>query len=289
MTRLLAIALVLPVLLSVRPVLGEQQAPGSGAGKLQTAPADGDTPQALFSRANEAWFAGRHDEACTLYQDALDQVGGRLSPPLVYNLGNCRYREGRLGEAMWHFAVAARADDPQVAARAANNLETTRKALVEKHKKKIEKGIFRYDESHGIAYALFTLLGGTLLLVLFLLFSVPLFAGLFLWTFARSTRAATVGRILFLSVLAPALLAGALYFGRAVVDATYRFGIVTGQEARLLDAPSSDATFRPLPEGLEVRILLHNENGFYKLQMSDGRTGYASDGEVRPLDPPGTL
>jgi tetratricopeptide (TPR) repeat protein len=248
-------------------------------------PALAETPEALFARANETWFAGRYDEACGLYGEALEGTG-RLSPPLVFNLGNCRYREGKLGEAVWHFAMAARSDDPQISNRAGRNLGITKKALLEKNKKKIEKGILLYDESHGITYALFTLVNGTVLLVTFLVLSAALFTALFLWTFARNARVATIGRILLLSVAAPALLAAVLYFGQAAVERTYHFGIVTSQEARLLDAPSEDAPFRPLPEGLEVRILLHNENGFFKLQMSDGRTGYAADGDVRPLDPP---
>lgn len=248
-------------------------------------PATAEEPGSEFAAANGAWFAGRHDEACPAYESLLEQLG-RLSPPLVYNLGVCRYREGRLGEAIWYFALASGASDTQVATRAERNLDAARKAVLDRHKKKIEKGILRYDESHGIAYALFTLLDGTLLLVLFLVLSVSFFAALFLWTFARSPRTAAFGRILLLSVLAPAVLAAVLYFGRTAVESTYHFGIVTSQDARLFDAPSQDAPFRPLPEGLEVRILLHNENGFFKLQMSDGRTGYAADGEVRSLDLP---
>lgn len=246
-----------------------------------------ETPEAMFAKANEAWFAGHQDQACHLYEETLEQLG-RTAPPVVYNLGNCRYREGRLGEAVWYFALAAGAPDSLVQERAEHNLDAVRKALFEKHKKKIEKGILRYDESHGIAYALFTLVGGNLVLVLFLAFSAVLFVALFLWSFSGNRRLATTGRILFLSVLAPALLAAVLYFGRAAVERSYHFGIVTAEDARLLDAPSTDAPYRPLPEGLEVRILLHNENGFYKLQMSDSRTGYVADGEVRPLDLPET-
>jgi len=241
-----------------------------------------ESGQALYTRANQAYFNQEWEEAETLYL-ALDEQIVPGNPAVWHNLGNCAYQLGAYGRAIYYYRLAAQHGEEELAGRATRNLAAARNALYSKHKKKIEKGIVRYDESHTIWYALFTLLSETTSLVLFLATSLPLFIALFVWTFMRRRPWPGVAKMVFLSLLAPALLFGTAYFGRVLVENRYRLGIVVAEEGALRDAPDPAAPSELLPEGLEVRILLRNERGFYKLELSDGRVGYALEHDVRPL------
>jgi hypothetical protein len=240
-----------------------------------------ETPEKRLEASNQAYFDGRFADAALGYESLLDEVGA--APGLLYNLGGCAYNQEKLGRALYYFERAGRTGDGEVREKAERNRETTRKALAARHKKKIEKGIYRYDDSHGIWYSLLTLTPLGLSLTLFLLFAVPLLAALAVWTFARNRTTAVVARILFLSLFVPAMVAGALYFGRVWVETQVRLGVVVAAEGQLHDAPDAAAPSTPLPEGLEVRVLLRNEQGFYKVELSDGSTGYASTDTVWEL------
>ena len=239
-------------------------------------------PEQTYEQANQAYFDGDYLRAKKLYQRLLEETRSE-HPAILLNLGNCAHSLGKYGVASYYFRKAAREGDDRVAARAQANLEVTRKALLEKYRKKIEKGIIRYDESHGAAYALFTLVSPVTSGAVFLAFSLVLFVALFTWTFSRRENAKTLARATFLSALAPCLAVAVLYFGNGWVEHSFELGVVIVEDARLLDAPSTDAPGEPLPEGLETRILTHNEAGFYKVELSDGKVGYATDSEVWPL------
>lgn len=242
----------------------------------------GESPRQLYDRANQAYFDGDYLQAKKLYQRVLKETRTE-HPAILLNLGNCAFSLGKFGVASYYFRKAAREGDEGVMAKGTANLEVNRKALREKYRRKIEKGIIRYDESHGAAYALFTLVSPGVSGVVFLLFSLMLFTALFAWSFSRREGIKSLARTTFLSVLAPCLAVTVLYFGHAWVEGNFQLGVVIVEDARLLDAPSTDAPGDPLPEGLEIRVLTHNEAGFYKIELSDGKIGYAVDSEVWPL------
>jgi tetratricopeptide (TPR) repeat protein len=236
-------------------------------------------PEESYAAANQAYFDGHHEEAAGLYEPLLKTAGGAAAA-IAFNLGNCAYQREQYGKAVYYYRQAMAGRDDETSAKASGNLEKARRALFEKHKKRIEKGIVRYDESHGVWHAIFTLIPTGVSLGLFLLFSGLLFGAMFAWAFARGQTVVSAARTVFLSVLAPALAAGGFYFGRTAVEQTHQFGIVVSDTALLHDAPDEDAPGTSLAEGLEVRILLRNESGFYKLEMSDGKTGYADEADV---------
>lgn len=242
-----------------------------------------DGGKASYEQANKAWFDGDHSRAAGLYKKSMEEAGGDV-PAVLYNLGNCYFELEQHGRAVFYYRKTMQGDDREAARRAEANLTSVRRALLEKHKKRIEKGILQYDESHGVWYALFTVVGSNLSLILFLLFSLPFFLSLFLWTFAAAgSTLRHHSKVAFLSLLAPALLFGTLYFGRVAVEQNYTLGIVVAEEAQLRDAPDPNAPSVPLAEGLEVRILLCNEQGYFKLEMSDGSIGYVADSQVWQL------
>lgn len=241
---------------------------------------------AAYGQANQAYFDGDYAAARDLYLATLDRL--QYEPgAILLNLGNCAYRMDRLGEAVYFFSKARRtAGGEGVYERASNSLDRAHRALRDKYKKKIEKGIVRYDESHGVWFALFTLVPKGISLVAFMLFSSVFFASIFLWSFGQRPRLIGWARTVFLSVLAPTLVFAILYFSRVAVEQNFHLGVVVAKDADLKDAPDADAPGEPLPEGLEVRVLLHNESGFYKLELSDGTVGYATDSRVWALDQP---
>jgi len=235
------------------------------------------------SLANQAYFDGKYADAEALYGQALDNCAADCPPVLLYNLGNAWYQLGSYGKAVYYYKLAAAAGGAEVRSRAESNLDAARRALLARYKEKLEKGILRYDENHGVWYSLFTVVGSGVSLTLFVIFALPLLASLFAWTFLRSDVRRLVARMAFLSLLIPALASGMLYFGRAAVEDAYTLGIIASDDAMLLDAPDLAAPSSPLPEGQEVRILLHNEVGFFKIQLSGGRTGYVPDDRVLPF------
>ncbi len=56
------------------------------------------TGDSLFLEANRLYDAQKYDSASTLYSEAIKSSGE--SSVLYYNLGNCSYRMGRVGEAI---------------------------------------------------------------------------------------------------------------------------------------------------------------------------------------------
>jgi len=233
-----------------------------------------------YSRANQDYFAGRYSEAARRYE-ALLQEHGEV-PALLLNLGNCRFQLGELGLATWYFRRALKLGEGEVAGRAESNLRATRQALLELNRKRLDKGIISYDESHGVWPALFTYLplGTTLPILLALL--LPLVAGAFLWTFAGHVGRRLLGRLIVLTLLLPSALAATLFFGRVAVEHSVRLATVISAQALLRDAPDPAASGIPVAEGLEVRLLADDPSGFHRVALSDGRTGYLATSDGRP-------
>ena len=61
--------------------------------------------QSDFEAANAAYADGRYDEAATLYQSLLDE---QPNATLYYNLGNARFKQGELAQAILNYERALR-------------------------------------------------------------------------------------------------------------------------------------------------------------------------------------
>jgi hypothetical protein len=75
-----------------------------------------DTPEETFDQACHAYEQGNWDQAAEGFRGLLRY--GVADPRLEYNLANCEYKRGRLGEAILHYERARRLDpaDPDIAA-----------------------------------------------------------------------------------------------------------------------------------------------------------------------------
>lgn len=87
--RRILILIVLPLLFSLKPVF----------------PAD-NLPAAAFGRASVYYEEGNFDEAIKQYNGILES--GLESGSLYYNLGNCYFKKGELGKAIFNYEKARR-------------------------------------------------------------------------------------------------------------------------------------------------------------------------------------
>jgi tetratricopeptide (TPR) repeat protein len=75
----------------------------------------GGSAEARFLRAGEAYEAGRHAEAAGIYEALIAE--GLDDARIHYNLGNARFREGRLGVAILAYERALMRDPSDIDAR----------------------------------------------------------------------------------------------------------------------------------------------------------------------------
>ncbi len=87
----------------------------------------GSPTDSLFIKANGLYDGQQYDSASTLYSEAIRYHGE--SSVLYYNLGNCSYRMGRIGEAILYNEKALRfaPDDEDILA----NLDYLRTQIVD--------------------------------------------------------------------------------------------------------------------------------------------------------------
>jgi tetratricopeptide (TPR) repeat protein len=89
---------------------------------LPPATASASTPAGIFEKANEAYEAGRYEEAASGYETILGY--GLKDPRVLYNLGNCEFKMGHLGQAILNYERALRFDPSDQDVR--DNLEFAR-------------------------------------------------------------------------------------------------------------------------------------------------------------------
>lgn len=240
------------------------------------------------AQAAQAFDAGQYERAVGLYNEAL-MNSPDPNPLVLYNLGVLAFKLEKHGTAIYYFRRAEESGSGEVASAAAYNLQVTEKALLEKNKGRIEKGVIRYDQGHGPVYAVFSMVPRTWATVLFLLSLVVAFLGLAGVTFLPEGGVRALSRSFLLASLLPLVVTGAAYVGRAWLDEHWRMGVVVSAEGRALEAPSAQAPSTLLPEGLEVRVLESPEGDFLKIEMAEGKEAYVLAKDVWPLDQPHPL
>ena len=58
----------------------------------------------IFAKAETAYKAGKFDEAAVAYDGIL--ASGKFAPEISFNLGNVKYRQGKIGEAVLNYRRA---------------------------------------------------------------------------------------------------------------------------------------------------------------------------------------
>lgn len=235
------------------------------------APARSGEPDAAFASANAAFYAGDYPAARAGYE-ALVAADGVSDAALWHNLGNARFRLGAYGAAIhaYRSGLLLEPADGALVDALRRNLETARRVLQSRYRTAGEAG-FVFAEPGGVSWQLGHLLG---LQTLSLAFGAAWLALMSLLIARRLRRAAarTAGRLALVAGLAVALT-GALLALRLASDADHQLAVVTAPEAQLRDGPHPTAQGKPLPEGLEVR-LVGDAEGWVQVELVGGRRGW---------------
>jgi tetratricopeptide (TPR) repeat protein len=225
-----------------------------------------DSTAELYSKANQAFASGHYADAVAGYEAIAERDG--VSAPLLFNLANACYRDGKIGRAILCYERAhwLAPRDPDIEA----NLRLVRKA----------GGLFVADDPwwREIAGYLsmdgWAVSGSVALALLCALATVR-----FLWTrFANANRnfwripAAILVLLLALSVFSLVIRVGDL--NRAVI-------LIADTPLRIspYDTANVDGT---LPAGETVR-LQKRYNQYFHVQTPQGKTGWISGLQVEKV------
>ena len=242
--------------------------------------ASAETIDEMFEAGNAAYFTGHFDEAQAAYE-RLAKTYGVEDPALYYNLGNAAFKLDRLGEAVLYYKKALKYEpDATLRADIASNLDATRAALGERYRKDTSKAQFVFDESHGVAYSLFHLLGPRTVKWTFVGLWFLLFVAL---VGRRVLPRPEVRRGLGIAAIVVgvlAVIAGTFYSGAVVTNRKTTLGVVVAGDARLKEGRHPDAPEHEIPEGLEVRIVDARDPEWTRIELSNGQEGWVPPGAV---------
>jgi hypothetical protein len=241
------------------------------------------TIKELFLDANQKFKNSEFQEALKNYLE-LETTYHIQHPDLYLNTGNAYFQLGKYGYAILYYKKAlALKPEKLVEERARKNIEKVRSLLILRQEKAWSSK-FVYDESHGLFFSLFSLVDRK--------FSAPFFlAGYFLTfvtfvlvrLFFNNMRLKKICCRIFFPSLFVMTIAGTLFFSREYIDRNYTLGIVVSDGVRLFSEHSSESSGIKIPEGLEVRLLKKDSDGFSEIELSSGRKGFVRSEEVAEI------
>ena len=223
-------------------------------------------PAALFTQANTAYNQGAHQQAIELYQTIQQDRG--VSAALLYNLGNSYAALGDTGQAVLHYeqALLLAPGNPDIQA----NLEQVRK----------KAGLYRDDLPLYIWAT--RLLGADHWLLLSGIALLTMALGALAWAISRGktrdrARLVMLGALpIFLLALPPAWLR----------YRSWRTGVVTQEDARLLISPFSGAASAG---GIKAGRMIEPEKkygNYVFVEDETGRSGWLDRDSLQLLTAP---
>ena len=240
-------------------------------------PAAAATLQETFHQGVEAFQAGRFDEAVDLFRTLHDRFDVR-SPDVLVDLGAAEFQAGRPGVALLHFHEAALAAPGSPAGETARvNIERVRAALNQRQGQ-TARGGFVFGPVSDAWTAMYGWAAPRWALATFLVLWCGLFVGLSAWRLARPGRGRQILWGVCVAAAVLAAVSGTVAYGSQRV-ASYRVGVLLGDNTALYDTLDSVDKALVLPEGLEVRVA-EVRGGFARVRLSSGREGYIAEGAV---------
>jgi hypothetical protein len=217
----------------------------------------------LFKESVEAYKKGQIDESVTLGEKLV--AAGFVSPTVYFNLGNAYIKTGQLGRAILNYRRAERLTPRDADLRV--NLDLARGQV---------EGITGGAPSGGVPVLLRLrhLTTHEIRWISFLFFMAATgFCLLGLYLGIREKR--LVGWTVLLALVWIYFLAA--WTVRTVDEAGLAVA-VTKVEAKFEPLNGATTYFR-LPEGIEVHVL-REQDGWYKIERADGKTGWVSSAAV---------
>jgi len=225
--------------------------------------ADGDgfakDPESIFLAAGQAYQEQDYQKACRLYRDVLEL--GVISGHLLYNLGNCHFRQGLIGRALLYYRRA------QIFIPRDADLKANIQYALQSRLDQIE------SVQSGFKKVFFFWYYGTSpreMITVFVIINLLLWGSLSLFLFRRRDW------LRWVSIVSVVLW---VVFGSASAAKVFdtsgeRSGVVLEPEIEVRSGYSqNDTVLFKLHEGAELRIE-GKEKGWYRIRLADGKRGW---------------
>lgn len=227
----------------------------------------------LWTQAHAAYSDGRYRQAAELYETLLER--GMHSPKLYYNLGNCWFKQGRMGRAILNYNRALLLDPTDEDAQ--YNLALANVRIVDRIDTVPEFFLKTWLRELGLS------LGSDAWAVLGLVFLGLTFGAVLLWLLGRTLPMRQAG---FYGGLAGAVLCIAC----TCYAHFQRTRLLHGDEAVVMNlmAPvksspgAGSKDIFVLHEGTKVRML-DRLDGWTEIVLADGNKGWIASNAIEPV------
>ena len=225
-----------------------------------------DNIKDAFNRANVYYEQGNYDEAIKQYNSVLE---GRFeSGNLYYNIGNCYFKKGKLGEAILYYEKARRLipGDKDLEP----NYEYAR-SLIKGSIVVSKKSLFAKATNN--LFDKFTIDGVTVFLSVF--YMLILF-GILIGIFFNPIKKQAFILAVFLGLFFIMGLIGL----KSKIDILNKEAIVVAEQADAKFEPMDKATtYFTLYEGMKVEVIT-SQNNWYKVKREDNKSGWVQGNAV---------
>lgn len=218
-----------------------------------------DETQELFSKGNELYKANDFEEASKTYLEIVNS--GTSSFEVFFNLGNCYFRLGKVGEAVLYYEKAKKINSKDE--NLLYNLQLVSNQTIDRvelpEPDVFTKIINDSLEFFTLSELSYILIGQVWLFALGMIF--------FLW---RRDKFLLYFSLLFLTT---SLFSGAFLKYKYEID-SIDYVVVLHYEANAYSSPNKDAKLMfSIHEGTKAQVLEEAE-GFYEVRLVDGKTGW---------------
>lgn len=233
----------------------------------------GQDYQATFEKATQDYANGNYEAAISKYEQILE--GKQESVALYYNMANAHYKLDDIAPSIYYYEKALKLDPNYEDAQ--NNLAFANNMTIDAIEKAAPTGFQKIKEN---TIGSFSADGWAQIAVISVLIFVVFFIGYYFSVKSITKRilftASILGVILF-------IFSFAFSFIQQNNTSNENFAIVFSEEASIKAEPNPKASEAfLLHEGTKVK-LLDSFNGFYKLEISDGRQGWLKQESLKAL------
>ena len=244
------------------------------AGLPFAAQAQNNYPDSLWNAGVQAYTEGNYELALQDWEDVRST--GLMSRELYYNLGNAYFKTGEIAPAILWYERALRLDPSDADVR--YNLEFARSQTQDKIDEVPE--IFFEQWGHAMCY----LLPSDTWAVLCIVFFALTVALVLLFLLGRTSGQRRLGFFAAIVTFIIALLGWDFAQWQKTEAERQDMAIVMRPVSSVKSSPSQDSAkdLFILHEGTRVKIL-DNVGGFANIELSDGRQGWISGGEIEVI------
>lgn len=231
------------------------------------------SPNELFTKANEAYADANYKEATRLYKKILQK--DLESSELHFNLGNAYHKQGKVAPSIYHYEMALLLSPGNKTYQ--NNLKFAQQKTIDEVKSPTKS---KFDLQIQSLINWFNLSQWARITIGFALFSLICFAGfLFL-------RKIIVKRILFTFFIFGILLCISTYYvanKQVYYNNEFTYAIVFTEETKTFSEPNETANVLfTLHEGTKVKVEDEFRN-YTKIRLANNVTGWIETSDLKKI------